>query len=91
MEQHIEELRQKQRKLTLVLGDKIYRLYRAQAIRFLYTSDGVVEEDEVNKLIRLLDYLDERIQKLEEIYRTDDESANEEEEIVEEEKEGIRN
>lgn len=77
MDRRIEEMRQKQKKLTLLLGEKVYRLYKSQGVRLLYTSEGVYEEEEVRKLVRLLDYLDERIQKFEELYG-DDEAAGEE-------------
>lgn len=76
MEQRVEELRQKQKKLTFALGDKIRRLYKSQGVRFLYTSEGVEDEEGVNKLIRLLDYLDERIEKFEEIYGQADDQAD---------------
>lgn len=68
MERHLEELRQKQRKLTFLLGGTIHRLYKAGAVRFLYTSEGVKEEEEVLRLLRFLDYIEERISKLEQIY-----------------------
>lgn len=72
MEQHLQELRQKQRKLTFLLGEKIENLYTSGLLRFLYTSDGVKDEEEVLKLLRLLGYIEERIAKLSHFYGEDE-------------------
>lgn len=85
MDHRVEELLEKQKKLTFVLGETLYRLYRSQAVRFLYTSDSVEEEEGVRKLVRLLEYLEDRIRKFEEIYGKEDE-----EEMTDEESEAER-
>lgn len=89
MEDHVAELRQKQKKLTFLLGDKVRRLYKSQAVRFLYTSDGVEDEEDINKLIRLLEYLNDRIRKLEEIYgpAEDADGAEGDEELTQDQQE----
>lgn len=88
MEQSMEELVQKQKKLTFLLGEKMYQLHKSLAVRFLYTSEGVSEESEVLKLLRLLDYLEDRTQIYQELYGEEEgEESSEEEESLEEEKE----
>jgi hypothetical protein len=64
----LEGLKIKHRKVTLLLGEAIYRLYKLKTIRFLYTSDGIEDEREVKKILNLLDYMVDRIKKFEEIY-----------------------
>ena len=59
----MEELSRKHRKLVFLLGEVLYKLYRSELVRFLYTSDGVKDEEEVDKIISLLGYLDGRIVK----------------------------
>jgi len=81
MKDKVEELKRKHRKLTFLLGQLIYKLYQSQAIRFLYTSGGIKEEEEVGKMLRLLDYLNERIKKFEEIYY-EEEGSEEDREAV---------
>lgn len=61
----LEELRLKKRKLVFVLGELLYALHKTQNIRFLYTSSGVPQEKEVQKLMRLIDYISGRIKKFE--------------------------
>ena len=90
MEQSLEELAQKQKKLTFLLGEKMRELYKSSAVRFLYTSEGVSEESEVLKLIKLLDYLEDRTQIYKELYCEEEEESPEEEEVEVEEKEEIK-
>lgn len=63
----LEELRRKKRKLVFVLGDLLYALHKTQNIRFLYTSSGVGQEEEVQKMMRLIDYISARIKKFAEL------------------------
>jgi hypothetical protein len=72
----LQELRSKQRKLTFVLGELLYGLYKVQHIRFLYTSYGVKREREVEKILKLLNHLTNRMKKFQELYSV--ESAPEE-------------
>lgn len=75
MDKYLEDLRQKQRKLTFLLGEKVENLYKSGLLRFLYTSDSVKEEEEVLRLLRFIGYLEERITKLTQINSKDDELA----------------
>ncbi|HBR14152.1 MAG TPA: hypothetical protein DD723_01225 [Candidatus Omnitrophica bacterium] len=84
MAQHLQEIKLKQKKLIFLFGEIMYHFYKSQDVRFLGTSEGEAKEKEVEKLVRLLDYLQERIQKFEEIY--DDEHPVGESEVEEEEK-----
>jgi HEAT repeats len=77
MQERIDELIRKNRKLLYRLGEKIYNLHTDQSVRFLYTSDGVSNETDVTKLLRLIEYMTDRISKFEGI-------ASEEVEIKEE-------
>ncbi|MBF0477922.1 MAG: HEAT repeat domain-containing protein [Candidatus Omnitrophica bacterium] len=72
MEQQLEELRLKEKKLIYLLGETMFNLYKSQGVRFLYTSAGEEKEKEVTKLVRLLDYIEDRIVKIEEIYNEED-------------------
>ncbi|MBF0123502.1 MAG: HEAT repeat domain-containing protein [Candidatus Omnitrophica bacterium] len=89
MEQQLEELKLKQRKLALLFGETVLELYKSKDVSFFYTSRGREKEQEVEKLVRLLDYLDGRIAKIEEIYAAEEEESDdeesEEEDIEEEE------
>jgi hypothetical protein len=64
----LEDLKRKNRKLTFYLGDLVYKLYVSQSLRFFYTSDGLEQEKEVKRLLQLLDYLRERMEKSESAY-----------------------
>lgn len=64
----LEDLKRKNRKVTFYLGDLIYKLYVSQSLRFFYTSEGLEQEKEVKRILRLLDYIRERIEKLEYVY-----------------------
>jgi len=66
MNNQLAELNRKYRKLTFRLGELIYRSYQEKSIRFLYTSDGEDEKD-INKTLRLLDYMEERIARFSQI------------------------
>ncbi len=72
MKDQVEELRRKYRKGVFVLGELIYKLYESGSVRFVYTSEGIEEEREVDKMLRLLDYMSARIAKLEETYSSDE-------------------
>jgi hypothetical protein len=86
----LEELNRKQRKVTYLLGEIIYKLYQSKIIRFLYTSEGAEEEKEVKKTLKLLDYICERIKKLEEVYPEETEiTGSEKDNQTEEQKEEI--
>lgn len=94
MEQRLEELRQKQKKLIFLLGEKVEGLYRSGLLRFLYTSEGVKDEEDVLKLLRFLGYIEDRITKIVQICGEEDaltadglaQKADEEEEAEEAEK-----
>ena len=63
LKRQLEELKSRHRKVTFHLGDTINSLHKTQDIRLLYTSDGVKEEGEVKKSLKLLAYLEDRISK----------------------------
>ena len=65
LESQLEELKRKQKKVFFVLGEMLYNLNQNGNVRFLYTSQGVAHEKEVDKTLRLLGYLAERIDKFE--------------------------
>ena len=52
MTTNIEELKRKYRKVAFLLGELIYKLKNDESVRFLYTSDGVEDEKEVERLLR---------------------------------------
>ncbi|MEI6437173.1 MAG: HEAT repeat domain-containing protein [Candidatus Omnitrophota bacterium] len=76
MEQQLRELEQKQRKLIFLFGEKLFELSRTQDVRFRYTFEGESEKKEVDRLLTLMNYLEDRIEKL-------DDAADEEEEVEE--------
>lgn len=84
----LDELRQKERKIVFHLGETIYKLYKNENIRFLYTSDGVDQEREVRKVLKLLDYMADRIKTFEEIYLKAEAAAGKERDAVREEAKG---
>ncbi len=61
----MDGLKQKQRKLLYHFGETIYELYRAECIDFTFPSGNEALEKETSKLLKLLNYMDERIQKFE--------------------------
>lgn len=66
MEQQLKELELKQRKLIFMLGEKLFDLLRTDDVRFRYTADGIDRQKEVDKLLTLMNYLEDRIEKLDE-------------------------
>ncbi len=64
MEDHLEALRQKQKKLTFLFGELVYGLCRSDDARFR----PIAENKEAKKFLDLLDYLADRIDKIEALY-----------------------
>ncbi|MBF0479918.1 MAG: HEAT repeat domain-containing protein [Candidatus Omnitrophica bacterium] len=89
MEQQLDELRAKEKKLIFLFGETMYHLYKSQSVRFLYTSAGEEQEKEVTKLVRLLDYIEDRIAKLEELYAAEEEDEEEDSDEEETEEEVV--
>ncbi|MBF0384251.1 MAG: hypothetical protein HQL27_00115 [Candidatus Omnitrophica bacterium] len=69
MPQTLEGLEESKKKLLFLLGETMYRLINSQAIRVLYTSESVDKEKEVAKLCRLINHLQNRVKKVEELYK----------------------
>ncbi len=76
MNNPLEEIRQKQRKLVYHFGEQLYSFRRSGHLDFSFSSSNSVQEKEITKLLKLLQYMDERICKFEEL------SAREAEEPV---------
>ena len=56
----MNDINSKQKKLFYYLGNLLFELHKDNAVRFLYTTDGAKQEEEVEKVMGLLAYLDER-------------------------------
>ncbi|MBF0503601.1 MAG: HEAT repeat domain-containing protein [Candidatus Omnitrophica bacterium] len=77
MEPQLQELKDKHRKLVFLFGEQIHQLYKSQDINFIFSPEGRLKEKEIDRLIRLLDYLDERISDLQEDGLEEDELEDE--------------
>ena len=67
MPNQLDDLKRKNKKLKYLLGELVHKLHTEESIRFLFTSQGVNEENNVKKTLELLNYLEKRILNLEEI------------------------
>ncbi|MBF0571449.1 MAG: HEAT repeat domain-containing protein [Candidatus Omnitrophica bacterium] len=87
MDQHLQELKSKQRKLIFLFGEAVYKLYKSKEISFGFASEDRPKEQEIEKITRLLDYLDERITKIEELEDEDEEESEDDTAVYQEEDE----
>ena len=67
MQNSLSELKQKQRKLLYHFGETLYNLYRADSIDFVFPAGNAWQEQETSKLLKLLNYMTERVRKFEEL------------------------
>ncbi|MBF0387274.1 MAG: HEAT repeat domain-containing protein [Candidatus Omnitrophica bacterium] len=64
MDPQLNALEQKQRKLIFIFGEKLFELSRARDVRFRYTFEGEDQRAEIEKLLTLMNYLEDRIESL---------------------------
>ncbi|MBF0511515.1 MAG: HEAT repeat domain-containing protein [Candidatus Omnitrophica bacterium] len=65
MDDQLQDLKSRHRKLVFLFGEAVHQLYKSEDIRFIYSSGVGEKKEEIQKLVMLLDYLNERIMQIE--------------------------
>ena len=84
MEDHLQELRSKQKKLIFLLGEAVYKYCQSEDLSLDFLQEDGQAQQEIEKLVGLLDYIGERIEKVESAVPQSQEIIVEEEEESEE-------